>query len=610
MSTVEQLGLKLDAEVQKIDSEITLLHLRRQENRARRNLLTIIGALPDELLLQIFCILRDAGIPSRRNFAWTKGCLDVCSRWRNAAVSAPFLWRHIFEDRSEPLAVVLKRCNMPFILDWDVRNYSDGQLEESFVILSQDISRCQDIRFRGARLHFNMLWSNENSEDPKLSPDVRRLSLSLIETPAPIINSLLPSIKHLISLELVPERNSLTIDFSAFPSLLYSVECLVLGGRIEVPQKSSERPRVTFHRLSALTLRFVSSWCTHAVRSLEDLSSMVPTFLTLEAAGSIGQSDVIELSTACLMFHRSRIPAIFDTITSHADTIGKTVSKLSSFVKDYGNSEPYTWMLQANLILTASAAASRTELWVQNFTSVSSESFVMGLPLHEIKYIEFIGPSHPTLFAGLRRDLTQVHTLILTEIEPTIGNWMPVDPVSKFPGCPYPINLETLVLRNCTSQKFPGYTLFRTLAIPFCDNQPMPRLVIEGVTSPDFDPWPLADMGLVGQVVAPGPSHWNEEEELSDWGSQSIPSEDSESDEEESQGFSNPLSTTWVLTADAPLLDDFEATESSDDESNMSDYSNYYICDMFHEWNVRLRDADGDSDYVPSENESSSKDDE
>ncbi|KAH8823940.1 hypothetical protein DL96DRAFT_1558802 [Flagelloscypha sp. PMI_526] len=567
MSAVEQTRNELENELKEIDTEIALLQCRRQQNRARRNALEPINALPDELLLHVFRILRDARLPSRRNFGWTKGCLDVCSRWRNVAVSTPFLWQYVFEDRAEPLAVALRRCDMPFILNWDVQEYSDERLDlkESLSVLSQHIRRCRNIRFRGTRQHINMFLSDDNPETLRLAPDV------------------------------------------VFPSLVNSLQDLVLGGNFAVPRESLKCPRVTFRILSSLTLRFTPFRFNNIIQALGDISSNVPTVLTLEIAEKLSETQVKALSAACLMFHTFNSPVIFDSVISLADNQDKIGQRVSVFVN--WNGHRFKQTLYANLTLLSSATGSRTELWVENFRSVSPEHFMLELPLHEIKTIELNGPSQGNLLGKLHKSFTQVHTVILTEMNRFSGPWNPIDPISKIPACPYPPNLKTVILRNCASSTFPNSQFLRTFVILYCDDRPLSRLVIEGTTSPNFNPWPLVHLGLVDQVEAPISFPWNEEEEeeLSDWGSQSAISEDSESgDGDEDDGSDDPLSTTWVLSPEAPRLYASEPPESSDGESEESAISDYYVDDMFHSWEDGIRDVERDLDYVPSEREDSS----
>lgn len=105
-----------------IDNEIAALTARMQESisllKTRRNELAPVSKLPDEILLQIFVVLRDS--TDLRPANWLR-VMHVCQYWRHIAVGSPPLWTRLHDpppgltrlqlecSQNAPLDVVLTR---------------------------------------------------------------------------------------------------------------------------------------------------------------------------------------------------------------------------------------------------------------------------------------------------------------------------------------------------------------------------------------------------------------------------------------------------------------------------------------------------------------------
>jgi hypothetical protein len=71
----------------KIDEEVSTYQECIRELHARRNAYADISTLPQELLVDIFLLVRD-----NRAFKHWHRIPHVCQHWRQTAVSTPFLW--------------------------------------------------------------------------------------------------------------------------------------------------------------------------------------------------------------------------------------------------------------------------------------------------------------------------------------------------------------------------------------------------------------------------------------------------------------------------------------------------------------------------------------
>ncbi|KAH8832197.1 hypothetical protein DL96DRAFT_645290 [Flagelloscypha sp. PMI_526] len=145
------LQAKEDVEYQQLIAEHRSLLQRMAQNRFRWNSGAPVSTLFPDLLVEIFLILRDDSYQKNgntSNFWWTRGCTDVCVRWRDAALSSPALWNEVFamspkaKDESQQLSTVLSRsANANFTLHCFRFDFREPSTDPSLVLLSQHMPR-------------------------------------------------------------------------------------------------------------------------------------------------------------------------------------------------------------------------------------------------------------------------------------------------------------------------------------------------------------------------------------------------------------------------------------------------------------------------------------
>ncbi|KAH8823877.1 hypothetical protein DL96DRAFT_1615756 [Flagelloscypha sp. PMI_526] len=393
------------------------------------------------------------------------------------------------------------------------------------------------------------------------------------------IQRLLEIAPDLKSLDLFQQYETLYVDFSQYVCILQGVTNLVLGGGITFPARRSKGPIVTFTALSHLTLLLSSRTRNVCVSILESLSSNVPTILCVKTDENLSQEELEPLSKACLTFHGSKA----STLPSFCRLVCATSLRADKI-----------HIARVLLTLTSNASTELNHSFEPGHQSPFVD-FLRPLPLESIEEIELIGPNHPNLLSSLRDSFTGVNTLILNNVgeasvRSTIENpWVPYDEAMQCTSSPFPPDLRALVLRNYSAELLPLRFIFKSFAVLCCADLPRPQLVIEGPIPPEFDPNTLLSSGLIDDVDAPANvlSTWDEEEELSEWGSQSDQSYDSEEDEEELKSTGQDTGVRpshWILSPDAPLLS--------------PDY--YHLDTFFSEEDIG---PEYDSDYIPSDEE-------
>ncbi|KAH8792944.1 hypothetical protein DL96DRAFT_1691520 [Flagelloscypha sp. PMI_526] len=161
------LQTKEDVEYQQLLADHKALLQRMAQNRYRWNSEALVSQLPPEIMVEIFLFVRDHSLWEKRirsNFRWTKGCTDVCVRWRTAALSAPVLWTDVFAttrgdpkeeekmyenpDEEEQILTVLSRSgNADFCLD--CRSKSGPSSDRTLILLSQYMERVTALDWEG-----------------------------------------------------------------------------------------------------------------------------------------------------------------------------------------------------------------------------------------------------------------------------------------------------------------------------------------------------------------------------------------------------------------------------------------------------------------------------
>ncbi|KAH8798683.1 hypothetical protein DL96DRAFT_1720260 [Flagelloscypha sp. PMI_526] len=165
-----------DAEYETLLDEQRNLLRRMAQNRFRWNGGAPISNLYSELLVEIFLIVRNKSLmeeSKHRNFGWTKGCTDVCVRWREAALAAPTLWNVVFATRhdnpaeTDQISTILSRCaNSKFALHC-IRSPKPGSSSDpTLFLLGQHMSRMVALDWRGPAEALQVLFEGLRSRYP------------------------------------------------------------------------------------------------------------------------------------------------------------------------------------------------------------------------------------------------------------------------------------------------------------------------------------------------------------------------------------------------------------------------------------------------------------
>ncbi|KAH8827544.1 hypothetical protein DL96DRAFT_1599401 [Flagelloscypha sp. PMI_526] len=529
-----------------------------------------IDALPDELLGRIFSLFRDGCLHIRYNFAWADVCLPVSRRWHHVGLSTSELWRYIFEDRPERLRVVLSRCQAPLIINWRCFSLNFEVRKEWLAVLRSHVDRAEEIQmecncFPECSLTNHFLEDNIeqkfDSESPAL-PLLRRLSIYYGHAPLSLENILQNSPK-LAELSVIGD----SISNITFPtqlgdsSFLYSLRCLVLKGKIWFENTPTSHS-LSFPILSELTiaLPFQSSpvsICT----IIEAIRSQVPTKLIVEVPEN---PDILgnkpeKISAACHAFHATF--AEKGSIQSLQCVRAHLV--LPYEWQDYRHSE-----FTIKLTLASNVGYSTTFYMRDNDPS---PMILQGLNLDTVEEIQLDGHSHTSVFMFEDYVFPNVHTIIFSGFAVMDDNLRKQS--NKGTAAFRLPHLHSIVMKDCSSGWFPLVGFLKSLYQFGEEYQSRPKLVIEGMMSHNFDPFPLEYLGYVTRVefLNGFQSSWNEEDELSDWDAYSEVDVFEESDSHDEEG--NELKCgeegdegeeaesdsdigTWLLSPDVPLLDE------------------------------------------------------
>ncbi|KAH7922443.1 hypothetical protein BV22DRAFT_1121467 [Leucogyrophana mollusca] len=173
-STVAQAQLKIDNELEVLGNRVRAL-------RTRRNAISRISSLPDELLAAVFmhyasrlyaeyCRLQDS-LYMPQPLQWIK-VTHVCRHWRRVALSYPTLWSLLVPQRSRWCEEMLARSKMAaLVIDTDL-TYMTPKAVSGVEKALGHIGRVEELR----------LVSSKETMEKLLAP--------LVTTPAPLLKAL------------------------------------------------------------------------------------------------------------------------------------------------------------------------------------------------------------------------------------------------------------------------------------------------------------------------------------------------------------------------------------------------------------------------------------
>ncbi|KAF5325101.1 hypothetical protein D9619_010023 [Psilocybe cf. subviscida] len=130
-----------------IDNEIAALTARMQESirllKTRRNELAPVSKLPDEILLQIFVVLRDS--TDLRPVKWLQ-IMHVCQYWRHIAVGSSPLWTRL-HDPPPSLTRLQLECSQNAPLDVVLTStwFKHAASTEIFPVILHEIERIRTL---------------------------------------------------------------------------------------------------------------------------------------------------------------------------------------------------------------------------------------------------------------------------------------------------------------------------------------------------------------------------------------------------------------------------------------------------------------------------------
>ncbi|TFY74167.1 hypothetical protein EWM64_g9845, partial [Hericium alpestre] len=192
---------------QALDAELSAIHLALCDVKTRRNALSTISALPDEVLIYIFELARatsrPASDPSHR-LGWIT-VTHVCRHWRDTALDAPCLWNDIFSGRlnNQWTDLMLTRTReIPITIRWnlDEDEYCDHW---DLRMLSPHVHRARHLTLRGPAATLVSFLSSRSFSNAVLktldldgcwrNPDDQHVAPEL---PATMIGTRLPSLSE------------------------------------------------------------------------------------------------------------------------------------------------------------------------------------------------------------------------------------------------------------------------------------------------------------------------------------------------------------------------------------------------------------------------------
>ncbi|KAF5325130.1 hypothetical protein D9619_010050 [Psilocybe cf. subviscida] len=132
-----------------LDEEISALRARTQNSLtpllARRNALAPVFKLPNEILVDIFLILRNFWKPSLK--CWHQ-VTQVCRHWRHVAIDAPILWTDIYVLSHEYTLLMLQRSQKaPLEVHFAETHFPSPHLMTTIPVVLAEIERIRTLSF-------------------------------------------------------------------------------------------------------------------------------------------------------------------------------------------------------------------------------------------------------------------------------------------------------------------------------------------------------------------------------------------------------------------------------------------------------------------------------
>ncbi|KAF8556006.1 hypothetical protein OG21DRAFT_1507098 [Imleria badia] len=247
-----------------IDEEINARYLPICALRTKRNALSPISRLPDELLATVFILYARQNHISEwakvKTFSvapapvppWVRVSY-VCRRWRTMALGCPTLWTYVFFASRTWMTVLLRRSQMaPLRVGFDI-TYGTRRSLPMLEMLFEHLPRMEEFHIRG------------------VPPDAVPNIISKLLVPAPLLQSLQLTV-------LSKKRPLVPLDSPTLPVILSQttpkLQSLVLA-RLDIAWHSLTLTGIT-------SLRLLTMPRPHTMQQLSSILSQMPRLMELE----------------------------------------------------------------------------------------------------------------------------------------------------------------------------------------------------------------------------------------------------------------------------------------------------------------------------------------
>ncbi|KAH8823872.1 hypothetical protein DL96DRAFT_1558749 [Flagelloscypha sp. PMI_526] len=495
MSSLHHTLASLDASLEDIAS----FHDQTRATQTARNELAPINKLPNEILALIFLYRRNSCyfISPGRNWRWTRGTLDVCSRWRSIGFSSPYLWNYVVvEEYSQlrPILKLLKRWSTP--IDVEYLSWAQNTEEtraEALGALSKFLTRAATIVCRLSLPEVRVLMS----KTPRDSFFVSKLWRLDIRVPAsvdevyPLLVPLLKRASNLRFLALADSRGKENTNVEAwqvnsmdlvvnFPTLFPKISSLELtGDYVAGFLASTDSNGFFFPQLRRL--EFSHSLIDHVIDLLPRFQKPkgFKTFI-IEQPFYRNPADLRGLAEVMTTFFSSSPhPVHFHDLECSVYDIGIEFYLRTSTNDTAGDKAEFLFVLRL--------------LYIPNDSHHVVPAVLDGLNLDLIEKLTLGGQDFPQLTSQSWKFTETLQTLVLRDIETPFLLW------ASRSSAP---NLNTLVIE--TTERPTDFPMALVMNLLYSSNggedAPRPLLVIKGNYPPAFKPSLLFNMGFVDEI--------------------------------------------------------------------------------------------------------------